>query len=78
MAAPGSGANPEVKRAVCRLWDSGDRVMVVRGASGAGKTALPQQGRSALRAGTVGHHALTKSWSPRENAWPTLTARAAR
>jgi hypothetical protein len=40
---PGGGANPEEKRAVRRLWDRGDRVMVVRGASGTGKTALLQR-----------------------------------
>ena len=68
-AAPGGGANQEEKRAVRRLWDSGDRVMVVRGASGTGKTALLQ------RAGARSVQALWDTtpwpiWSPRGKACP--------
>ena len=46
MGAPGStrrdGAKPKQKRAVRRLRDSGDRVMLVRGTPGVGQTTLLQ------------------------------------
>jgi hypothetical protein len=52
MGAPGStrrdGAKLKQKRAVRRLRDSGDRVMLVRGTPGVGETMPLQQGGSAL------------------------------
>jgi hypothetical protein len=42
-----------------RLWDSGGRVMLVRGPLGVGKTTVPQAGRNAFRMGTAGPKALT-------------------
>jgi conjugative relaxase-like TrwC/TraI family protein len=43
--------NREQKRAVRRLWDSGDRVMLVRGAPGVGKTTLLQEAVEGIEAG---------------------------
>ena len=68
-AAPGGGANPEEKRAVRRLWDSGDRVMVVRGASDTGKTAL-LQGAGARSVQALWDTTPWPIWSPRGKACP--------
>ena len=52
MGPPGSTrrdrAKPKQKRAVRRLRDSGDRVMLARGTPAVGQTTLLQQGGSAL------------------------------
>ena len=71
-----AGANPEQKRAVRRLWDFGGRVMPERGPQGVGKTRLPQAGRSALRAGTAGHKALSNLGTSGQRMYHPLRPRA--
>src|ERR671925_378984 len=66
------------RQAVRRLWDCGDRVMPVCGAPGVGRTTLLQEGRSALRAGTAGHNALTNSVPSGKSMYHPLRPRGTR
>ena len=53
--------NGEQRQAIRHLWDSSDRVMILRGAAGTGKTTLMQEAAEGMRSSGAAVHACAPS-----------------